>query len=52
MRLVPQDAHIKALSADYAAMQEMLFGEIPQFEAIMDEVRQLEERVNSLPYSV
>jgi Nucleotidyl transferase AbiEii toxin, Type IV TA system len=46
IRLVPASAAIPALAEDYRAMRDMIFGEIPSFDAIMTELRGLEERLN------
>ena len=37
-----------ALNSDYEAMKEMLYGDIPSFNTIMESVRQLEKEINSL----
>jgi predicted nucleotidyltransferase component of viral defense system len=47
LRLVPKDAMLPELRRDYAAMQEMFIGEVPEFETIMSELAKLEERISS-----
>ena len=39
-----------ALISDYEAMKDMLYGDIPRFDTIMESVRQLEKEINSLKY--
>ena len=48
LRLVPCEAAIKDLSSDYEHMKEMIYGEKPSFDEIMDSIARLEERINSL----
>ncbi len=49
-RLVPPAATLPRLKADYAVMQEvMIFGAAPDFNALLDTLRQLEARINRLP---
>ena len=47
-KLAPKDEHLAALLADYRQMVEMIFGEIPDFEQILDTLRQLENEINQL----
>lgn len=44
--LAPHDAMIEQLRADYRAMQGMIFGEPPNFEAVLDVISSLETRLN------
>jgi len=44
--LLPHDAMLDQLRRDYAAMQVMIFGEVPTFDAVMDSVAHLEATVN------
>jgi hypothetical protein len=44
--LAPHDAMIEQLRADYRAMQGMIFGEPPNFEAVLDGISSLETRLN------
>jgi len=47
LRLIPHDGdHLRALRRDYELMRPMFFGEPPSFQAIMDELRELEDRIN------
>ena len=48
MRLVPSTAAIKELSADYDHMKDMIYGEKPAFDEIMETIAQLEEDINRL----
>jgi hypothetical protein len=41
-------AQIEALRQDYEDMQVMLFGDPPEFDAILEELRNLEAEINSL----
>lgn len=44
--LAPHDAMIEQLRIDYRAMQGMIFGDPPSFEAVLDSIRALETRLN------
>ena len=44
--LAPHDAMIEQLRVDYRAMQGMIFGDPPQFEAVLDSIGALETRLN------
>ena len=46
MRLMPPDYNIEKLRDDYDHMQNMIFGEIPSFEEILDGIQQLETEMN------
>jgi hypothetical protein len=46
--LVPPDARLEVLRADYAAMNEMFFGTPPPFHEIIAALREIEARVNPL----
>ncbi len=48
LRLLPPSHHVKDLQKDYAAMSEMLFGDIPSFSAIMEGLRHLEATINAI----
>lgn len=43
----PAPDMLKPLEADYQAMSGMIFGDAPEFEAVMDSVRRLEARLNT-----
>ena len=44
--LAPHDAMIEQLRIDYRAMQGMIFGDPPNFEAVLDSISSLETRLN------
>ena len=48
LKLVPPEYRFMALSADYEAMKDMLYGDIPTFETVMNAVHQLEREINAL----
>ena len=48
MRLLPPDYNITKLRADYEHMQNMLFGEKPTFDEILDGVMKLEADINKI----
>lgn len=48
LKLLPPDYRFAALAADYESMRDMLYGEIPSFETIMDAVGNLENNINHL----
>ena len=48
LRLMFPEFRRQAVQKDYADMQAMLFGDIPSFERVCDEISQLEARINSL----
>lgn len=48
LKLVPPDNRFSALQADYDAMKDMLYGDIPDFETVMSAVRGLEKEINAL----
>lgn len=45
--LTPEGDMYGALSRDYGAMQGMIFGDAPSFEAVIESVASLEKRINS-----
>lgn len=45
--LVPHDEMLANLERDYTAMTGMIFGEVPQFERIIDSITDLENRINA-----
>lgn len=49
MRLMPPDYNLDKLRDDYEHMQNMLFGEKPSFEKIMDGIAKLEAEINLTP---
>jgi hypothetical protein len=44
--LAPHDEMIEQLRADYGAMQGMIFGDPPSFEAVLESINLLERRLN------
>jgi hypothetical protein len=46
LRLVPPDARLPELEQDYRKMQEMIFGEAPAFEHLLQVLREIERNVN------
>ena len=48
IKLVPDEAAIKDLSVDYDHMKDMIYGERPPFDEIMDSIAGLEEEINKL----
>ncbi len=46
LRLVPPDARLLELEQDYRNMQEMLFGEPPTFNRLLDVLREIERIIN------
>jgi hypothetical protein len=48
LRLLPPEHHMTELRRDYAAMQAMLFGQVPKFDQIISEIAELERAVNGL----
>jgi hypothetical protein len=47
MRLMPPDYNLNKLRDDYDHMQNMLFGEKPSFEEIMEGIVRLEADINN-----
>lgn len=48
MRLMPPEHNVNKLREDYAHMQNMIFGEKPTFETIMDAIFALDNEINSI----
>ncbi len=46
LRLVPPDARLPELQQDYLNMREMIFGEPPTFERLLDVLREIEQHIN------
>lgn len=46
LKLVPNDYRIGELERDYKAMQDMLFGDKPSFNEIINSIRELETKLN------
>lgn len=49
LKLVPPAYRMEALRQDYASMQNMMFGETPNFDELMEYIKELEVEINSLP---
>lgn len=47
-RLMPPQYRIQDLQKDYAAMRDMIYGEYPSFETLLQEISALEEEINVL----
>ena len=48
LKLVPPEYRFVALQADYEAMKDMLYGDIPTFETVMSAILDLEKEINTL----
>ena len=48
MKLIPSERNIKALHDDYEHMKNMIFGEKPEFDVILNSIKQLENEINIL----
>ena len=48
IRLVPRAAPLDGLRRDYANMREMLFGEAPSLDSLIETIRALETEINAL----
>ncbi|MGH7892044.1 MAG: nucleotidyl transferase AbiEii/AbiGii toxin family protein, partial [Thermodesulfobacteriota bacterium] len=48
IKLIPPKEAIDVLKADYASMKEMIFGEYPDFDTIIESLRKFEKRLNIL----
>ena len=48
LKLLPPSYRLGALQEDYSAMRNMLYGEIPSFETMMEAVGELEKEINAL----
>ncbi len=46
LRLVPEEVGLAALRRDYSQMDELLFGEPPTFDDLLDELRAIENEIN------
>jgi len=51
LKLIPPDWVLKAMGADYDAMQEMIFGRRPSFDQIVEGLQKLEMEINALEVS-
>ena len=48
LKLLPPKYRLDDLEADYNAMKDMLYGDIPSFDVVMEAVGTLEREINSL----
>lgn len=48
MKLVPSEKNIKILREDYEHMKNMIYGEKPNFDTILEAMKQLEAEINAL----
>ena len=48
MRLMPPEDCVPILAEDYEHMKNMIFGETPSFDEIMDTIRRMEAEINTL----
>ena len=48
LKLLPPKYRLSALRDDYAAMRNMLYGEIPSFETMMEAIGKMEKEIHSL----
>ena len=48
LKLLPPSYRLSALQEDYSAMRNMLYGEIPSFETMMEAVGELEKEIHAL----
>lgn len=48
IKLIPAKEHITGLKNDYTQMANMIFGEIPKFDSILDSLRDTENEINNL----
>lgn len=48
LKIVPGDELEGAVRRDYREMQEMFFGEAPEFDDVLSDIREIEKRMNSI----
>ena len=46
LKLTPPEYRLDALAADYNAMKDMLYGDIPSFDSVMYSIKTLEQQIN------
>ena len=46
LKLIPASEYLENLAEDYVKMRKMLYGTIPEFEVIMNKIRDLEQEIN------
>jgi len=47
LRLLPNDRHIEALAHDFQLMNSMFLSPPPAFNELMDELKEIEQRINN-----
>ena len=48
LRLLPPEYRLDALKKDYGSMENMMFGDYPDFDSLMQFIGELELEINSL----
>lgn len=48
IKLLPPKYRLEVLEADYESMKDMLYGEIPNFDTIMEVIQRLEKEMNGM----
>ncbi len=48
IKLLPGEAVLSALQEDYQAMRNMIYGNIPEFEEILEFLEKLQEEIHAL----
>lgn len=48
MKLMPSEHNYQKFYDDYSHMQNMLFGEKPSFDIILQEIKKLEDEINGI----
>lgn len=48
IELLPREAVLSALQEDYQAMRNMIYGNIPEFEEILEFLEKLQEEIHGL----
>lgn len=48
MKIIPDGKMLEALRTDYEMMREMIFGEYPDFDTVIESLRKFEKRLNGL----
>lgn len=48
LKLVPPQYRMSALLADYTSMKDMLYGDIPSLDTVMDSIKKLEDEIHTL----
>ncbi len=47
--LTPEETTLSGLQKDYANMRQMIFGDYPSFDVIMESIKLFNEKINNLP---